>query len=60
MPACYDQAGRYLADLLEDEHAGIAAAAESALDAAAAAGEPWLSQVRGVLSRGEHPMRARR
>lgn len=40
------QAGRYLADLLQDEHAGIAAAAEAALDAAASAGDPWASQVR--------------
>ncbi len=39
------QAGRYLADLLQDEHAGIAAAAEAGLDAAASAGEPWASQV---------------
>jgi hypothetical protein len=40
------QAPRYLVDLLEDEHAGIAAAAEAALDVAASAGQPWAAQVR--------------
>lgn len=40
------QAPRYLVDLLKDEHASIAAAAEAALDVAASAGPPWAAQVR--------------